>query len=364
MTKEDRVVWLSDISKKDTDIAGGKGANLGEMHSMKLPVPQAFVVTTNAFHYFLEKTGLEERIKSLLAKISVDDTDDLSKKAKQIRQIIEEAELPEDLQEEIKEAYDHFNVDLKALKDAPDAMAIMKSAREPVFVSVRSSATAEDLAGASFAGQQDTFINIKGNDDLLEKIKKVFSSIFTPRSIYYRKKKGFESFVGIAAIVQRMVNSDKSGVMFSKNPTQEDEHVLIEAVFGQGEGIVSGKIKPDQYIVNHDLEIVSEKIAYKKLAIVRDAGGRTKSVKLSEDKGKQRVLKTYEIKQLAEYALKLEEHYKAPKDIEFAIENEDIYILQTRAITTLKDKREVEDIEGEELLEGQAASPGIGSGPV
>jgi pyruvate,water dikinase len=364
MIKEGYISWLSSLSKKDIKIAGGKGANLGEIFNSGFPVPQAFVVGTKAYEYLIEKSKIAKEIDEILKQINVDDTADLGEKAKQVREIINNAEMPEDLEKEILEAYDNFNVDLKALKDAPDALAIMKSAREAVFVSVRSSATAEDLGGASFAGQQETFINVKGNKELIEKIKRVFASTFTARAIYYRKKKGFEMHVPVAAIVQKMINSDKSGVLFSKDPTEKSENVLIEAVFGQGEGIVSGRIKPDQYAVSKELEILDEKITNKKIAVVRDASGITKTIQLSEEKSKQRVLKTYEVKKLAEYALKLEEHYKKPQDIEFAIEDERIYILQTRPITTLGKKQEMQELQGQILLQGLGASPGVSSGVV
>lgn len=361
------IVWLSGISKKDLNLAGGKGANLGEMFNAKFPVPQAFVITTNAFYYFLKKAKLEDEIKSILKKIDVDDTDGLTKKAEEIRNLIISAEIPKNLEDKILEAYDHFNIDLAGLKDSPGALAILKSARESVFVSVRSSATAEDQADASFAGQQDSFTNVKGNSELIQKIKQCFASIFTARSIFYRKKKGFEELVGIAVIVQKMVNSDKSGVIFSQNPIKNNDEILIEAVFGQGEGIVSGKIKPDHYILTKDLEIIEEKIADKKTAIVRTAGGQTKIIQLTPKKSNSRVLKTYELKQLAEYAIKLEKHYDKPQDIEFSIENEDIYILQTRPITTLKkstgDEKEA-NLDGQILTEGTVASPGIASGIV
>src|SRR3989344_4835888 len=338
------------------------------MYNAKFPVPQAFVITTDAFYHFLKETKLEKAIKDLLQKIDVDDTGKLSEYAKEIREAIIRAEMPKKLRNEILEAYDHFNVDLNDLSGSPGALAILKSAREPVFVSVRSSATAEDLDDASFAGQQESFINVKGNDELIEKVKECFASIFTSRSIFYRKKKGFEGFVGIAAIVQKMINSDKSGVMFSKNPVDGSEEILIEAVFGQGEGIVSGKIKPDQYAVTRSFDIVREKTADKKIAIVRTAAGETKTVALDEEKSKARVLKTYEVKQLAEYAMKLEKHYNKPQDIEFAIENENIYILQTRPITTLDKKQKRDDqnpeISEQILTKGLAASPGVASGIV
>jgi pyruvate,water dikinase len=363
MTEKRYVVWLSEISKTDVPIAGGKGANLGEMYNSKFPVPPAFIVTTSAHHYFMEATGLKEKINHLLSKIDIEDTKTLDQKTKEIRELVKETKMPDDLKNEILEAYETFNVDLSGIEGSPDALAIMRTAREPVFVAVRSSATAEDLKEASFAGQQDSFINVKGKDELIEKVKAVFASAFTARAVYYRLKKGFDAYVAIAAVVQRMINSDKSGVMFSIDPVKQ-EHILIEAVFGQGEGIVSGRIKPDSYVVSKDLDIVSETVADKKIAIVRDSSGITKTVTLNEEKSKQKVLRTAEVKELAEYALKLQDHYKHPQDIEFALENGEIFIVQTRAITTLVDKRGDAELEGKILTSGLAASPGIGSGPV
>ncbi len=361
--KEGYIRWLAELSKKDVPIAGGKGANLGEMYNAGFPVPPAFIVTTEGFHYFVEKTSIKDQINQMLSKIDINDTGALTKKATEIRELIVATKMPEDLEKEILEAYDTFNIDLDGMKNSSYALAIMKTAREPIFVSVRSSATAEDLGDASFAGQQESFINVKGTKEVIEKVKRVFASIFTARSIYYRVKKGFDAFVGISAVVQKMINSDKSGVMFSVNPVTH-ENIMIEAVFGQGEGIVSGVIKPDDYILSRDLEILTEKIQDKKIAIVRDSSGITKTIQLSPERSIQKVLQTHEIKQLAEYALKLEEHYGKPQDIEFAVEDGKIYILQTRAITTLGNKQEVQELEGQVLVQGMPASPGIGSGIV
>lgn len=358
------IKWLANLSKKDLLLAGGKGANLGEIFNAKFPVPQAFVVTTDAFNLFLSTTKLNENIRKILNRVDVDNTADLQEKSAEIRELIVKTKMPEKLEEEILESYDHFNVDLNELKGSPGALAILKSAREPVFVSVRSSATAEDLKDASFAGQQESFINVKGNSDLIEKVKRVFASIFTARSIYYRKKKGFDDLVPIAAIVQKMINSEKSGVMFSRHPVKGTDEILIEAVYGQGEGIVSGKIKPDQHTLTRDLEVVDEKIADKKLAIIRTASGDTKTVELKPEVSTKRVLKTHELKQLAEFAIKLEDHYKVPQDIEFAVADNEIFILQTRPITTLKKQEDSQDIDGEILTQGLAASPGVASGIV
>ncbi|MEM4330395.1 MAG: phosphoenolpyruvate synthase [Candidatus Pacearchaeota archaeon] len=362
--KDGFILWLSELRKEDVPIAGGKGANLGEMYNEGFPVPPAFVITTKAFEFFLDKTNLRERITFLLSKIDIENTKQLNEKSEEIKKLIISSKMPEELQKEILEAYDNLNIEFEDVRNAPNALAIIKTAREPPFVSVRSSATAEDLGNASFAGQQESYINVKGNKELIEKVKAVFASIFTPRSIYYRIKQKFDAFTKIAVIVQRMINSDKSGVIFSLDPINQKD-ILIEAVFGQGEGIVSGRIKPDEYFVSRDnLELVKEKINDKKIAIVRDSSGITKTVNLTEEKSKQRVLKLYEIKQLADYALRLEKHYGKPQDIEFAIENDEIFILQTRAITTLKERQENEELEGKVLLEGLGASPGIASGVV
>lgn len=359
------ILWLSELNKGDGDIAGGKGANLGEMYNSGFPVPPAFVVSVSAFDYFLDKSGINKSIDEIIDYINVDNTKQLEEEAKKIRDLVVSAQMPDDLKAEIIEAYSHFNSDLNEIVSSPGAYSILKMARESIFVSVRSSATAEDLSGASFAGQQESFINVKGNEELIEKVKKVFASIFTARSIYYRKKKGFNKRVGIAAVVQKMIDSDKSGVMFSVDPVSQDNNVMIEAVFGQGEGIVSGQIKPDQYIVaKEDLEIKKELIVDKKIAIVRDSQGVTKIVSLTPEKSNQKVLKTHEIKELANYAIKLEEHYQKPQDIEFSIEDDTIYILQTRPITTLKAKEDRDEVTGNLLLSGQGASPGVASGIV
>ena len=220
---------------------------------------------------------------------------------------------------------------------------------------------------ASFAGQQESFLNVKGEKDLLEKVRDCFSSLFTARAIYYREKKGFaheKSY--LAAVVQKMVDSEKSGVIFSKNPTIDDESIVIEAVWGLGEGIVSGQIKPDYYVIDSDIEnfkILESKIADKKIAIVRNSSGDNKVVKLSDEKRNQQVLTSYEIKRYAQYARQLEEHYGKPQDIEFAIEGKELYIVQSRPITT-KAKKASSEIKGKILFAGLGASPGVSSGTV
>jgi len=359
------IKWLSELTKDSGQIAGGKGASLAEMFNAKLPVPPAFVVTTSAYNYFVEKTGIKEEIGEILDSINVDNTAELEKKAKQIRELMISKEFPEDLKEEIIEAYENLGIDKQALEQAKtDALKILQHGQEPVFTAVRSSATTEDLPDASFAGQQESYLNVKGNRDLIEKIRRVFASLFTARAIYYRKKRGFskEKFA-LAAVVQKMIDSDKSGVMFSTNPIKQNDNIIIEAVFGLGEGIVSGKIKPDTYEITKELEIIDKKIAIKKIALTRDSQGNTEQVNLNEEISKQQVLEDSQIKSLANLGIKIEEHYEIPQDIEFAIENNEIFIVQSRPITT-KVKEKSGEIKGKEILSGLAASPGVGSGKV
>ncbi|MEK6874032.1 MAG: phosphoenolpyruvate synthase [Nanoarchaeota archaeon] len=365
MTQNNFIKWLSELDKSSGMTAGGKGANLAEMYNSKFPVPPAFIITTDAYRFFVEKSGAKEKIDSILDFIDVDNTKELEEKAKEIRQLITKAEMPEELKEEIVESYENLNVDKESLKDASrDALKILKYSSEPVFVAVRSSATTEDLEGSSFAGQQESYLNVKGNTELIESVKKVFASLFTARAIYYRKKRGFskEQFA-LAAVVQKMIDSDKSGVIFSNNPVKENDNVVIEAVFGLGEGIVSGRIKPDNYEITRELEIISKEIAYKKVAITRNSQGDTQEINLNEEKGRQQVLTDSQIKNLANIALKIESHYGHPQDIEFAVESNEIFIVQSRPITTTF-KKEEKEIKGKAILSGLAASPGIASGKV
>ncbi len=358
------IKWFSELNKNSGSVAGGKGANLAEIYNMKIQVPPGFVVTAQAYDYFIEKAGIKEEIKELLGSIDYENTKELDETAKKIKELIIKAEMPKEMQEEILEAYELL--DTNNLKNVSGTVLEILKTSEPIFVAVRSSATTEDLADASFAGQQETFLNVKGKKELLTNIKKCFASLFTPRATYYRNKKGYgEIKASLAVVVQRMVDSDKSGVIFSKDPTGRNDNVIIEAVFGLGEGIVSGQITPDKYVISKDLEILDKKTSDKKIAITRNSGGGQETVKLKEEKSKQQVLKEYEIKKLAEISLKLEAHYKKPQDIEFAIEGGDIYIVQTRAVTTIGKKVEAgRDIEGEIILTGLAASPGIASGKI
>jgi pyruvate,water dikinase len=348
------VVWLSEINKESVTIAGGKGANLAEMYNIGLPVPPAFIVTADAYAYFLEYNELKERILEILSDLDYENTEELEKRTKMIRELIINSEVPDVIEEEIIEAYETLSMN--------DVNLFIK---EPCFVAVRSSATAEDLLTASFAGQQETFLNVKGNSALLEAIKRCWASLFTARATYYRHKKGFShEKTLIAVIVQKMVNAEKSGVTFTINPTNNDNtKIVIEAVFGLGEGIVSGTIEPDYYLVDKEsLKVVEKKIGIKKIEFTRDSSGKNIKKELPFEKQFQQVLEDWEIKRLAEYSIKLEQHYNWPQDIEWAIEGGNVYIVQTRAVTTVKKEIKEKKIEAKPLLVGLGASSGIGVG--
>ena len=366
INRDDLIKWFSELNKDSGNLVGGKGANLGEMFNLKIPVPEGFVITAQAYDYFMKKAGINEKVKLILDSIKYEDTKQLNEKVTEVRNLILNSKLPDDLQEEILDSYEHLSAN-KIEIEKGSAADILNTAHEPIFVAVRSSATTEDLAEASFAGQQDTYINIKGKEKLLEHIKKCFASLFTARATYYRNKQGFKhEEASLAVVVQKMINADKSGVIFSKDPTNKTEDIIIEAVWGLGEGIVSGTITPDNYVMSQSLELKSKTIEDKKIAIRRNSAGETKTIELQPERSKHQVLTQYELQKLAGFAIKLEDHYQKPQDIEFAIEGEDLYIVQTRPITTIKkqEQRKESDIKGEVILTGLAASPGIASGKV
>ena len=363
------VVWLSELSKNDIPIAGGKGANLAEMYNADLPVPPAFIVTAQAFVTFLRESGLKDKILEVVNSIELENTAELEAKARKVREMIVAADMPEHLGEEIVDSYSNLGIDKRDVGKTPahELLKLAETKGQEVFVAVRSSATTEDLSTASFAGQQETFLNIKGGKALIEAVQKCWASLFTARAIYYRTKKGFSHETSyIAVVVQRMVNSDKSGVMFTINPlTNNKEEIVIESVFGLGEGIVSGTIEPDSYVIGKKkLDVVKRRLGLKKLAFVKDMEGRTIKEELPEDKQNEEVLTLAELKSLANYGLEIEEHYKWPQDIEWAIEKGRVYIVQSRPVTTVEKEAKKIEIEGKVLIEGLAASTGLAYGIV
>lgn len=357
------IKWFNQIDKNDIPIVGGKGANLGEMTQKGLEVPPGFCVTAGAYKYFIEESNLGNAIKDKIENLDVEDSDELQRVSSEVRELIMSQEVPQDLAEEIKKAYDEFNKEIGI---------------ENVQVAVRSSATAEDLPEASFAGQQDTYLHISGNEELLNHIRKCWASLWTARAVYYRENQNFDHLeVALSVVVQKMVNSEKAGVMFTANPISNDsKEIMINASWGLGEAVVSGTVTPDEYIVNKDSkEVVEKHIAEKTVMVAKkDIGVGTVEVKVSDYIGHDYIdkqcLSDEEILKLVEYGLKIENLYGSHQDIEWGFDKDtkELYILQSRPITTIKGENVVEkNIEQKELkvlTRGLAASPGIGAGKV
>jgi len=345
------ILWLIDVDKNDVPLVGGKAANLGELLRVEIPVPDGFVVDARTFRDFIERSRIKDKIYDILNKINIENSNELEEASKTIREIIVSSEIPNEIEEEIIKAY----------------RKLCEEEGGEVYVAIRSSATAEDLPGASFAGQQETYLNVKGEKNVVEKVKECWSSLFTPRAIYYRVQKGFRhEDVSIAVVVQKMVNSEKSGVMFTSHPVTGEKKCIIEAVFGLGEAIVSGSVTPDTYIYDRrSKKLIDVKIGEKKFMIVRKDGENTK-VELDEKTMKKRVLSDQEIEKLVSIGELIEEHYGKPQDVEWAIEKDKIFIVQSRPVTTIREKKEEveEELEGEILIKGLGASPGIASGSV
>ena len=345
------IVWFNEVTKKDVPIVGGKGANLGEMTNANIPVPPGFIVTAGAYFDFLKKSKLTPKIRNLLRPLDSNDSKQLQQTATEIKQLLLDATISPELDKEIQEAY-------------------VKMGRG--LVAVRSSATAEDLPEASFAGQQRTFLNVQGDKEVVIAVQECWASLFEPRAIFYRQQQGFDHFkVGIAVPVQKMVQSKASGVMFTIEPvTSDSSTIVIEAVYGLGEAIVSGEVTPDLYIVDKEgLRITYKKIGNQEWKLIRNPVGSEGEINikvplqpLSQTEQK---LSDKDIISIAKLGKQLEEWYQFPQDIEWAKDDKEIFIVQTRPVTTIKGTVDVEtEITAPVLLTGDKASPGIASGPV
>ncbi|CDZ74802.1 Phosphoenolpyruvate synthase [Peptoniphilus sp. ING2-D1G] len=359
------IKWFNEISKEDVSIVGGKGANLGELTKMNLPVPPGFCVTSEAYNKFIEYASLDDTVKFLMSSVDVEDVDSLFEASKAIQDKIIESDFYPQLESEIKEAYKEFSANIGVVD--PE-------------VAVRSSATAEDLPDASFAGQQDTYLHIRGEEELLKHVRKCFASLWTSRAIYYREKQDFDHFdVALSVVIQKMVNSEKSGVMFTANPVNGNkDEMMINASWGLGEAVVSGIVTPDEYIINKKTkEIVEKNISTKNYMVIKNKSGiGTEQVLVKDYLGEEYVagecLTEKEIKGLIERGLKVEELYGSVQDTEWGFDKDtkEFYFLQSRPITTLKDgEEEMEEKELKKevlkmLVKGLPASPGIGRGKV
>ncbi|TAL47895.1 phosphoenolpyruvate synthase [archaeon] len=354
------ILWFDRITKDDGATVGGKGANLGEMTKAKFPVPSGFVVTTKAFEKFLDDTHIREKIQEILQNTDVNNTEQLVEASNKIKSLIIAQDMPMEIKSELAESYDAFSVS----GEVPEELrALISAGRTYALVAVRSSATAEDLPSASFAGQQATFLNVKGNKDLADSVKKCWASLYEPRAIFYRAKNNVSSS-SIAVVVQRMISSEKSGVMFTINPANGEDNIIVEAVWGLGETIVQGEVEPDHYVVAKDGAFLDKKVGVKDRMRMRDyASDKTVEMPVPKELVNAQVLTDNELAKLAEYGLKLERHYGRSQDVEFAIQKGRIYIVQTRAVTTQSEKRDVK-MEGKQLLKGMGASPGVAQGNV
>lgn len=347
------ILWLKEIDKHDIKYVGGKGANLGEMYQAKIPVPNAFCVTAKAYYDFVDSTSLKQKLLTELSGLDTNDSKALIAASKKIKAAILAAKMPEALAKEIKEAYHKL------------------SGEHDRLVAVRSSATAEDLPDASFAGQQETYLNVKGYEDVVKHVQMCWASLFESRAIFYRTDQGFDHMkVGIAVPVQLMVQSEISGIMFTVNPlTNNKRDVSIEAAYGLGQPIVSGEITPDQYIVSKETHKIKEKMIAKQTWQFTQSGETPVSKAHQE---KQKMSDDY-IVELAKIGMHVEEHYGGkPQDIEWGLEDKKLYIVQSRPVTTV-DKKVSDDFEVKKvdaaqhphlLLEGLGASPGTGAGKV
>jgi len=327
--KKDLVLWFETVRNTDVPIVGGKNASLGEMINAGLPVPPGFAVTAYSYEKFIEDTRIAEKIYQVIKETVTDPNDpkQYDTASKKIRELINRTSMPKDVETAVKSAYKELCKRLN-LKDA--------------FVAVRSSATAEDLPDASFAGQQETFLNVKGSDDLLDKVVKCWSSLFTPRAIFYRNEKGFaHEKVFISVGVQKMVNSRAAGVMFTINPvTGNKEEIVIEGNYGLGESVVSGAVNPDDFVVDKKtMKINSRRIARKTIQYIRDPDtGKTIHLDVPENKQKETCLNDEEILKLAELAKSIEGHYGKAMDIEWAIDKDlpfpkNMFLVQARPET-------------------------------
>src|SRR3989344_3364773 len=349
------VVWFKDVDKDDIKYVGGKGANLGELYKAKIPVPNGFIVTAQAYFKNVEETGAIDRIKGLLFNLDIENPVNLQEKAEACQSEIKKMELDSQLSKKIDKFYD----ELSGARDA--------------YVAVRSSATAEDLPEASFAGQQATFLNVAGKKAVRQAVLDAWASLFEARAVFYRVQKNFDHFkVGIAVPVQRMIQSEVSGVMFTIDPvTNNKNKIVIEAIFGLGELIVGGRETPDHYEVSaKSFEITNKVIAAQNKQLVLSKSG-NKELTVAKSYKKVQKFPDKFIMELAKIGKKIEKHYFFPQDIEWAFEKNKIYIVQTRPVTTINktqaknDSDETSVKKGYEIIvQGAPASPVIGTGRV
>lgn len=358
------VLWFDELRRGDVALVGGKSSSLGELTSQtSVPVPYGFATTAEGYRYFMHATGLDKKIKELLQGLTdVEDPIQLRSVTADIRAAICAADMPDDLADAIRKSYDELG---------------KKVGEANPFVAVRSSATAEDLPDASFAGQQDTYLNVQGADMVIQKVKECYASTFTDRATYYRTKKGFDHLsVALSAAVQMMVFSKAAGVMFTVDlVTGDDSTITIEGAWGLGEYVVQGTVTPDNFKVKKDdLTILSKMINTKPIKLVRKPGGDCEEQLVSEDEQKKQVISDEQVKELATYAKAIEDHYGCYMDMEWGVDERDnkVWLLQARPETVWskknKEKKEKQEenaavtTERNVVVKGLPASPGSAAG--
>lgn len=351
-TAQPILVSLSKLGKEDTNLVGGKNANLGEMISAGFPVPNGFALTIHAYDLFLKENGIYNKIFDILKKLDVNDADALTREAKNIQSLIKRGNIPETV-----------------IKGTIGQYKKLSGRFSNTLVAVRTSATAEDMPKSSFAGMGITILNVKGEANLLSAIRDCWASLFTARSIFYRvENKIPHEKVKISVVIQKMIQSEVSGVMFSIDPVNNDkERIVIESVWGLGELIVQGSVMPDRYVVQKGtFRILSKEISDQEVMLTR-VGSDTKEIQVPAKLRDKQKITDEEIIALAKYAHKLQEHYYFPQDSEWAKEKGKLFIVQTRPVTTLtlKTKNKGENTEGlTPILIGAPASPGTATGAV
>ncbi|WP_101912489.1 phosphoenolpyruvate synthase [Megasphaera vaginalis (ex Bordigoni et al. 2020)] len=324
------VLWFDELRRSDVDLVGGKSSSLGELTSQtKVPVPYGYATTAAGYRHFMEATGLNGKIKELLTGLTdVEDPVQLRDVTAAIRKAVCDADMPRDLADSIRQSYIELGE---------------KVGQADPYVAVRSSATAEDLPDASFAGQQDTYLNVKGADMVIQKVKECYASTFTDRATYYRTKKGFDHLeVALSAAVQMMVFSKAAGVMFTVDlVTGDDSTITIEGAWGLGEYVVQGTVTPDNFKVKKDdLTILSKMVNTKPVMLVRKEGGDCEEVVVPREQQKEQVITEEQIKELASYAKAIEAHYGCYMDMEWGVDERDgkVWLLQARPETVWSKK--------------------------
>ena len=339
---------IANLGMADAEEAGGKGANMGEMVAAELPVPPGFVVLRDSYLASMRGAGVYDdlNVAHREALLAAGDPGRFDEMCAKMKALVRQAGMAANVRDRILEAYRAMGADS--------------------FVAVRSSATGEDGADASFAGMNETFTNVRGEQDLIEKVGQCWASLFGPRVVAYRASRGFTADPAMAVVVQLMIASERSGVAFTADPTTDaTDRVVVEGAFGQGEVVVSGSVEPDTYVVAKETgEILSRRMGYKSFKIIRGADGKDQRIDLDEVQAEAQVLNDDEIRAIADIAVRSERHAGCPQDTEWAIADGTTYIVQTRPITTLNRAGKPAAEQHEVLLQGLPAVPGAASGEV